>query len=475
MAYQSSSSSYRASTGSAAGGRGVGARNSVSFSKYAASGAGGNYGGNFGGNAGFCQVGDFGAGNLGAGFDGGFGGAAGYGGGAGFGGGAGYGGAAGYGGGAGYSGGAGFGGGSGFGGGFNQGGGHVEGLLSGNEKMTMQNLNDRLANYLDKVRALEDSNAELEKKIREWYDKQSPVKKEADYSQYFKTIEDLRAKILAAQIDNHKVILAIDNTRLTTDDFRLKYENELALRQSVEADINGLRRVLDELTLSKADLESQIESLTEELAYLKKNHEDEMKGLHGQVSGNVNVEMNAAPGIDLSKILADMRSEYEKMAAKYQQEAEAQFQAQTKELQVQVVSGSQEVQTSKSEITNLKHTLQSLEIELQSQLSMKSALESSLAETEGRYCAQLSQLQEVIAKIQCELQDIRNQLELQSSEYKMLLDIKTRLEQEISKYRELLDGQDIKTPAAGGSSSTSSSTTTTSSSSTPTPSTTKVR
>uniref|UniRef100_A0A8C3R6N8 Keratin 15 n=1 Tax=Cyanoderma ruficeps TaxID=181631 RepID=A0A8C3R6N8_9PASS len=362
----------------------------------------------------------------------------GYGFGGGYGGGFGGGAACGFGGGSGFGGGAGFGGGFDFGGGF--GGG--DGLLSGNEKITMQNLNDRLASYLDKVRALEEANSDLEVKIRDWYQKQAPTSPTRDYSNYYKMIEDLRDKILAATIDNSRVILEIDNARLAADDFRLKYENELYLRQSVESDINGLRRVLDELTLSRADLEMQIETLKEELAYMKKNHEEEMKEYSNQLSGTVNVEMDAAPGIDLTRVLAEMREQYEALAEKNRKDAEAWFFTQTDELNREVATHTQQIQTGKSEITELRRTLQGLEIDLQSQLSMKAGLEASLRDTEGRYCAQLAQIQTIITSVEEQLSELRCDMERQNQEYKMLMDIKSRLEQEIATYRHLLEGPD---------------------------------
>lgn len=51
----------------------------------------------------------------------------------------------------------------------------------------------------------------------------------------------------------------------------------------------------------------------------------EMKEYSTQLSGTVNVEMDAAPGIDLTRILTEMREQYEALAEKNRKDAEAWF------------------------------------------------------------------------------------------------------------------------------------------------------
>ncbi|KAK5926923.1 hypothetical protein CgunFtcFv8_022458 [Champsocephalus gunnari] len=291
--------------------------------------------------------------------------------------------------------------------------------VGANEKATMQNLNDRLSSYLEKVRKLEKENEQLDKQIREFC--QNKVHISHDYTSYFAIIEDLKNKIRFASRLNSKTVLDIDNAKLAADDFKMKYENELSMRLAVEADIVGLKRVLDEMNLARMDLESQYEALKDELIMLKRNHEEELILLRSQMGG---------------------QEHYETMIGKNRKELEAWYQSKIAVVEQDVITHTEILTTTRTEIKDLKSCLQRLQIELQSHLSMKTSLEGTLAETQERYSAQLSGLQNMVTGLESQLSQLYASIANNKQEYDMLLDLKTRLELEIAEYRRLLDGED---------------------------------
>ncbi|XP_033823297.1 keratin, type I cytoskeletal 13 [Periophthalmus magnuspinnatus] len=312
--------------------------------------------------------------------------------------------------------------------------------VGANEKATMQNLNDRLASYLEKVKSLEKENERLEKLIREWYQSRTVVAH--DYSHYFATIEDLKDKIRIAARVNAKIVLDIDNAKLAADDFKMKYENELAMRMAVEADIAGLKRVIDEMNLARMDLESQYEGLKDELIMLKRNHEEELALLRANVGSDVHVTVDATPSVDLNGAMAEIREHYEGVIAKNRKELESWYNGKIAAVEQEVITQTETLTVSRTEIKDLKSTLQRLQIELQSHLSMKASLETNLAETQARYAAQLAALQSAVTSLEAQLAQIHASITANKQEYDLLLDLKTRLELEIAEYRRLLDGED---------------------------------
>uniref|UniRef100_A0AAQ6IIQ4 Keratin 98 n=1 Tax=Anabas testudineus TaxID=64144 RepID=A0AAQ6IIQ4_ANATE len=309
--------------------------------------------------------------------------------------------------------------------------------VGANEKATMQNLNDRLASYLEKVRTLEKENERLDKQIREWYQSRAVISH--DHTRYLATIDDLKDKILIASRFNAKTLLDIDNAKLAADDFKMKYENELAMRMTVEADIAGLKKVLDDMNLVRMDLESQYESLKEELIVLKKNHEEELTLLRSQMGGQVNVAVDAVPSTDLNQVMTEIRQHYEGLIAKNRKELDTWYQNKVAAVEQEVITNTECLATSRTEIKDLKSTLQRLEIELQSHLSMKASLEGTLGETQARFSAELANLQRMVTSLEAQLSQIHANITTNKQEYDMLLDLKNRLELEIAEYRRLLD------------------------------------
>ncbi|KAK1898044.1 Keratin type I cytoskeletal 18 [Dissostichus eleginoides] len=291
------------------------------------------------------------------------------------------------------------------------------GHVMGNEKFAMQNLNDRLANYLETVRNLEQANHQLEIKIKEAMEKSGADFR--DYSKYQAVLDDLRKKVFDSTSDNARLVLNIDNARLAADDFRVKYESELAIRQSVEADIIGLRKLIDDTNMSRMNLESEIETLKEELIHLKKNHVNEVMELRNQI---------AQSGVRVDKNQEELKTWHE---------------SQITEVQSQVVQNTEALNGAHTEVNDLRRQMQTLEIELESQRSLKGSLEGTLRDTEMRYNMEIEALNTILLGLEAELTQLRNSIQQQSQEYEALLNMKMKLEAEIATYRRLLDGEDF--------------------------------
>ncbi|XP_075034446.1 keratin, type I cytoskeletal 19-like [Mixophyes fleayi] len=296
--------------------------------------------------------------------------------------------------------------------------------LSINEKKALQHLNQRLSSYLNKVHSLEQKNTQLETKICEWY-ANNTTRTLPDSYQYFSTVMELQNQVSSVTMENARIVLLIDNAQLATDDLRNEYEMEHSIRNNIDADVAGLRIAQRKFKNQKQDLEIQVQCIQEELFRLKRRQEEKVNSLKSQLGERVNVELNAAPFVDLSRALSEIREQYEKLMEKNLRDVENFFLSRSSELNHEVSSGAEQLESFSNELIDLESSMQVLAIELQSELNLKSALEYSLMETENTFGSQLAQLQDLINDIEAQLSQNLSDLERLNYDYRLLMDQKT--------------------------------------------------